>query len=201
MILKRKVVSGAYWVASLVNKFKAFSNKLTKPFDKTNGFFVLYYFNYNAMMLKVLIRIFFCSILVLFIVQCSGSKKVIDISKEEEEVFNLNTRDTVIIENDSLEYEIIIMEIGFNTWLQSIAKPRGYYTQNYMENRNRIYVINWNQRVLEPLRFDPNLYELQINYDSNIDYGYEVNYKLYNYFIYFQRKYNQRLGPFAPRIN
>ncbi|MGB5782862.1 MAG: DUF6146 family protein [Eudoraea sp.] len=153
------------------------------------------------MMLKVLIRIFFCSILVLFIVQCSGSKKVIDVSKEEEEVFNLNTRDTVIIENDSLEYEIIIMEIGFNTWLQSIAKPRGYYTQNYMENRNRIYVINWNQRVLEPLRFDPNLYELQINYDSNIDYGYEVNYKLYNYFIYFQRKYNQRLGPFAPRIN
>ncbi|MGJ8739147.1 MAG: DUF6146 family protein, partial [Zobellia laminariae] len=30
--------------------------------------------------------------------------------------------------------------------------------------------------------------------------GYEVNYKLYNYFIYFQRKYNQRLGPFVPRI-
>lgn len=188
-------------MASSVNKFKAFSNKLTKPFDKTNGFFVLYYFNYNAMMPKVLIRIFFCSILVLFIIQCSGSKKVLDISKEEKEVFNQNTRDTVIIENDSLEYEIIIMEIGFNTWLQSIAKPRGYYTQNYMENRNRIYVMNWNQRVLEPSRFDPNLYELQINYDSNIDYGYEVNYKLYNYFIYFQRKYNQRLGPFAPRIN
>lgn len=201
MILNRKVVSEVYWVASSVNKFKAFPNKLTKPFDKTNGFFVLYYFNYNAMMPKVLIRIFFCSILVLFIIQCSGSKKVLDISKEEKEVFNQNTRDTVIIENDSLEYEIIIMEIGFNTWLQSIAKPRGYYTQNYMENRNRIYVMNWNQRVLEPSRFDPNLYELQINYDSNIDYGYEVNYKLYNYFIYFQRKYNQRLGPFAPRIN
>lgn len=153
------------------------------------------------MKLKILIKFFFGLVLVLFIVQCSGSKKAIDISKEEEDVFNQNERDTVTIKNDTLQYEIIIMEIGFNTWLQSIAKPRGYYTQNYLENRNRIYVINWNQRVLEPLRFDPNLYELQINYDPNVDYGYDVNYELYNYFIYFQRKYNQRLGPFAPRIN
>jgi len=153
------------------------------------------------MILKVLTRSFLGVIMVLFIMQCSGSKKVADISKEEEEVFNQNTGDTITIENDSLEHNIIIIEIGFYTWLRSTAKPRGYYTQKYMENRNRIYVINWNQRVQEPLRFDPNLYNLQIHYDPNIDYGYEVNYVLYNYFIYFQRKYNQRLGPFVPRIN
>lgn len=153
------------------------------------------------MKLKVIIRIISGFVLSFFIWQCSGSKKAIDISKEEKEVFNKVGKDTVTIENDSLEYQIIIFEIGFNTWLQSIAKPRGYYTQNYMENRNRIFVTNWNQRVIQPLRYDPNLYELQINYDPNIDYGYEVNYKLYNYFIYFQRKYNQRLGPFVPRIN
>lgn len=153
------------------------------------------------MKFKILIRIFFGLVLSLFIVQCSGSKKAIDISKEEEEVFNDVGRDTVSIKNDTLQFEIIIMEIGFNTWLQSMAKPRGYYTQNFMENRNRIYVMNWNQRVLQPQKFNPNLYELQIQYNPNVDYGYEVNYKLYNYFIYFQRKYNQRLGPFAPRIN
>jgi hypothetical protein len=153
------------------------------------------------MKLKILIRSFSVLLLSILIMQCSGSKAVVDISKEEKEVFNQNTRDTVTIKNEGLEYEIIIIEIGFNTWLQSIAKPWGYYTQEFMENRNQIYVINWNQRVLEPLRFDPNLYELQINYDPNVDYGYDVNYELYNYFIYFQRKYNQRLGPFAPRIN
>lgn len=163
-------------------------------------FFVHYCIYSTTMKLKVLIKFFCGAILTLFIMQCSGSKKVADISKEEKEVFDQKGKDTVIIKNDSLEYEIIIMEIGFNTWLQSIAQPRGYYTQEFMENRNRIFVINWNQRVLEPMRFDPNLYELQINYDPNIDYGYEVNYQLYNYFIYFQRKYNQRLGPFAPRI-
>ena len=84
--------------------------------------------------------------------------------------------------------------------MASIAKPEGYYSQNFLENRNQIMVLEWNQRVLQPARYNPNLYEMQIDYSRQIDYGYEVNYKLYNYFIYFQRKYNQRLGPFIPRI-
>ncbi|MGB5428785.1 MAG: hypothetical protein WBM94_03865, partial [Eudoraea sp.] len=71
------------------------------------------------MKLKFLIRVFFVLLLTLLIMQCSGSKKAINISQEEENVFNQNTIDTVTIENDSLEYEIIIMEVGFATWLQS----------------------------------------------------------------------------------
>lgn len=110
------------------------------------------------------------------------------------------SQDTIRIANDSLEYEILIIEPGFNSWLASTAKPEGYYSQAYMENRNIIYVTEWNQRVLQPHRYNANLYELQIDYQPNIDYGYEVNYKLYNYFIYFQLRYNQRLGPFVPRI-
>ena len=136
----------------------------------------------------------------ILIIQCSGSKKALEISKEEKEVFNNTELDTVAIHNDSLQFDIIIMEVGFATWLQTMAQPKGYYTQKFMENRNRIYVMNWNQRVLDPYNYNPNLYELQINYYPNIDYGYDVNYKLYNYFLYFQRKYNQRLGPFVPRI-
>ena len=119
---------------------------------------------------------------------------------DEKVAFNKTEGDTILIASDKTEYEIIIIEPGFNFWLLSIAKPEGYYSQSFLENRNQIYVITWNQRVLQPAQYDPNLYQLQINYDTNIDYGYEVNYKLYNYFIYFQRKYNQRLGPFLPRI-
>ncbi|ETN95414.1 DUF6146 family protein [Zhouia amylolytica] len=145
------------------------------------------------------------SILFLFMLiwGCSSSKEALNISEEEKLAFNTkeSPQDTVKIANDSLEYEIIIIDPGFYTWLNSIAKPRGFYSQNYLENRNQIYVINWNQRVMQPMRYSPNLYEMQIDYRSDIDYGYEVNYQLYNYFIYFQRKYNQRLGPFYPRIN
>ncbi|WP_425236911.1 DUF6146 family protein [Ulvibacterium sp.] len=131
---------------------------------------------------------------------CKSSKEVLEITDKEKIAFNETVGDTITIKSDATEYEIIIIEPGFNFWLNSIARPKGFYSQPYLENRNQIMVMNWNQRVLEPLRFNPNLYELQINYDPNIDYGYDVNFKLYNYFIYFQRKYNQRLGPWLPRI-
>ncbi|WP_235932447.1 DUF6146 family protein [Flagellimonas sediminis] len=137
---------------------------------------------------------------VLLLVSCGTQKEVLDISNEEQAVFDSKEDQPVEIKDDETEYEIIIIEPGFNAWLLSIARPEGYYSQNFLENRNAILVMNWNQRVMQPNLYNPNLYEMQINYDPNIDYGYEVNYKLYNYFIYFQRKYNQRLGPFLPRI-
>jgi hypothetical protein len=131
---------------------------------------------------------------------CGSSSGTISTSPEEADIFGVKQADTVEIADAESNYDIVIIEPGFQTWLQSIARPEGYYSQSFLENRNQIYVTNWNQRVLLPLQYDPLLYEIQINYDPHIDYGYEVNYKLYNYFIYFQRKYNQRLGPFLPRI-
>ncbi len=129
-----------------------------------------------------------------------GATDVTDIIEAEKEAFRQTKGDTIEISSNKTEYEIIIIEPGFNTWFRSLAKPEGYYSQSYFETRNLIFVTNWNQRVLDPNTFDPTLYEMQINYNQNIDYGYEVNYKLYYYFIYFQRKYQQRLGPFVPRI-
>lgn len=106
--------------------------------------------------------------------------------------------DVVRIANDSLEYEVIIMDGGFNSWLASQAKPRGFYSESYLENRNQIYISEWNSRALQPQRYG-NLYEMQINYDRSIHYGYEVNYLIYNYMIYFQTANKQQLGGFAPR--
>jgi len=113
---------------------------------------------------------------------------------------NATEQDTVRIANDDLEYEIIIIEPGFHTWLQTVARPEGYYSQPYLESRNRVWVTEWNSRVLQPYAYNPNLYEMQIDYDPNIDYGYEVNYKLFNYLVYFQLHYKQRLGGFVARI-
>ena len=129
-----------------------------------------------------------------------GDTDAIEVSDREKLAFEQQQNDTINIASDSTEYQIIIIDPGFNTWLLSIARPEGYYSQTYLENRNQIYVMNWNQRAMQPLRFGGDLYQMQIDYDPGIDYGYEVNYKLYNYFIFFQRKYNQRLGPWLPRI-
>lgn len=136
----------------------------------------------------------------LVLASCGTQKESIAVTSKEEQIFNSGSEEPVEIANEETEYQIIIIEPGFYTWLMSVARPEGYYSKQWLQNRNQILVINWNQRVLQPQQFDPNLYQLQIDYDPNIDYGYEVNYKLYNYFIYFQRKYKQRLGPFVPRI-
>lgn len=102
--------------------------------------------------------------------------------------------DTVRIANDSLEYQIIIIEPGFSTFLQSIARPEGYYSQSYLENKNRFLVTDYNQRVQQPFRYSPEIYAQEINYDPSIDYGYEVNYKLYYWFVFLSRQYNQRFS-------
>lgn len=140
-------------------------------------------------------NIFFVSLLSL-ILSCGSAQR----SSDQDPTADVPEDDIVRIANDDIQYEIIIIEPGFNTWLASMARPEGYYSQNYMETRNRIMVQEWNSRVLQPGRFNPNLYEMQIDYRSNVDYGYEVNYKLYNYFIYFQLTYKQRLSTFTPRI-
>lgn len=107
--------------------------------------------------------------------------------------------DTVRIANDSIAYEIIIIDPGFSRWINSVARSRGYYSQGYLERRNAIFVNHWNMRVMDT-RYNRDLYLMRIDYDPQIDYGYEVNYLLYNYFLFFQRQYDQQLGPFLPRL-
>ena len=127
---------------------------------------------------------------------CGSSKK--EFFKPEKK-FAIAS-DTIRIANDSLQYEIIIIDVGFNSWLLSNAQPRNFYSQSYLESRNRFWVMEWNNRVLSPTRFNANLYEMQIDYQSNVDYGYEVNYLLFNYLTYFQIVNRQRLGGFSARI-
>jgi hypothetical protein len=139
-------------------------------------------------------NIIYLSIIVLIIIGCTTSKSSIaskDTPKKE-------SNDTVKIVNQDLKYEVIIIEPGFDYWLQSTAHPRGFYSQSYLENKNNFYILEWNNRVRQPQIYPPNLYEMTIDYDPNIDYGYEVNYLIYNYMIYFQNKYNQKLYGYVP---
>lgn len=126
---------------------------------------------------------------ILFLICCCSQTKPL-VAKANSET--TNQKDTIRIANDSLQYEIIIIEPGFNAWLTT-QKPRNYYSQQYLENHNIRFVTQWNNRVAQPYQYDPNLYEMRIDYFSTIDYGYEVNYLLYHYFMYFQSRYKQRL--------
>ena len=130
--------------------------------------------------------------LLIFIASCEAKKATstskISATSEVEEV----VADTIRIENEALEYEIIILEVGFEAWLAT-QKPMDYYTQTTLENKNKFYVSEWNRRASLPSSFSPLLYNQQIWYQFNIDYGMEVNYMLFMYFQFFQKKYKQRL--------
>lgn len=123
-------------------------------------------------------------LVVMSLVACGTSNK----SFKNEEIKEKPVR----IANDSLEYEIIIIDIGFNRFLNTQAQVRGFHNQYWLENRNVFKVQTYNQRVNRPDIFG-DLYPQQIDYDPKINYGYEVNYLLFNYFLFFEQKYNQRL--------
>lgn len=130
---------------------------------------------------------------------CKSSSKPVA-EKTPVKAIENQTTDTIRIANPDLQYEVIIIDPGFNSWLQSTARPRGYYSQNYMEDRNIPWVVEWNNRVRSPnSRIESQLFMLPIDYQNGTDYGYEVNYLLYNYLVYFQLKNNIRLGGFPPR--
>ena len=142
---------------------------------------------YNILLLSGLIGL---------IIACGTKNNTASANKNLSVVSTKN--DTVRIANDSLEYEVIIIDPGFNSWLASRAKPRGFYGQPYLENKNRLWVNEWNNRAMNPQRFGE-LYQMQIDYRPQINYGYEVNYLLYNYLVFFQVSNNQKLGGIIPQ--
>ena len=125
---------------------------------------------------------------------CTTSKSTV-IDKEKPTGMK---SDTIRIANDKLEYEVIIIDPGYSSWLISNAQPRNYHSQSYLESKNQIWISEWNSRVQQPTRYNPNLYEMTIDYSPSIDYGYEVNYLIYNYLVYFQNTYKQKLFGYVP---
>lgn len=138
----------------------------------------------------------FCTLLIVGLLVSACGAHSIENKKSKKEA-------PVRIANDSLAYEIIIIDPGFTAYLNAIALPEGYYNQRYLEARNRVWVSTWNQRVQNPREFRQDIYENIIAYRPTVNYGYEVNYKLFNYFLFAQRKYKMTLGGGfrADRIN
>ena len=99
----------------------------------------------------------------------------------------------VVIANEKLEYEVIIIDQGFTSFLNTQARTREYYSNTYLRNKNRRYVLVWNSRARNPQRFSSSIYENIIDYNPSIDYGLEVNYKLFWYFKFAEQKYKMRL--------
>lgn len=116
---------------------------------------------------------------------CTSTKEV----ATGESTNQYDENEGVRIANDSLEYEIVIMDVGFPRFLNT-QPTQDYYSLSFLERRNEFLVAEYNRRV-QDIRFSRQLYPQRIDYDPTVRYGQEVNYLLYQYFRYFAREYNQ----------
>ena len=124
-------------------------------------------------------KLFFPIIFVLLAWSCSPTQKAgVDHKRTSVQI-------------DSTEYEVIIIDPEFETWYLMNYSPSKDYSNEYYRSRNRIGILNWNDY------FDRGRYyrviENHIFYDPSVDYGIEVNRKLYWYFKYIEENYRIRL--------
>jgi len=93
--------------------------------------------------------------------------------------------------DDSLEYELIVLDPKYESFLIT-RPPAEHYSQGYYESWNRRYVTEWNIRHSNSLGYG-DFYQTSIDYDPSVDYGLELNYRLYNYFLFIEQEYGIRL--------
>lgn len=123
---------------------------------------------------------FFMLLLMAIIVACGTGQKATNAGQRVE-----------VIAQDSLEYQLIILDAKFETFL-AMQPSAEFYSQAYYESWNRQYVTEWNIRHSNPIRYG-GFYQTEINYNPNIDYGLDLNYRLYNYFRFIEKEYGIRL--------
>lgn len=124
------------------------------------------------------------AVIVLLIVACAGKKELII----EENTDN---------PEDSVTYELIVLDPGFESWYELHSSPAKDHTQSYYESWNQRYVNAWNYQRMG-YRY-AQLIEGNIDYEPNIDYGFELNRKLFYYFMYVENELDILLIPDGPK--
>lgn len=121
----------------------------------------------------------FLGILGLSFMSCVAQPKTDAVDKGTTKIEN----GKVILSNPDLEYEVIIIDNGFERWFYTNRMPKGHYSIDFLENKNRRWVQQWNAKALQP----NSGIDYSIDYNNQTHYGYEVNYMLYHYLLYYQQ--------------
>ena len=90
---------------------------------------------------------------------------------------------------DSIEYELVIIDPRFESYLATVQYPKNYYSNEYYTHWNIQYCAEWNIRHQNPARYG-DFYENYIHYDQSVDYGIDLNFKLYQYFQFIEKEYD-----------
>lgn len=84
------------------------------------------------------------------------------------------------------EYELIVLDPGFETWFITTWSPAKDRSKEYYALWNQRYVTEWNYKSTRP--HSSKFFDSMIYYDPTIDYGMDVERKLYYYFRWVDTK-------------
>lgn len=102
-------------------------------------------------------------------------------STQKSAVRENNTNATTTAE-DTTEYDVEMFDAKFDAWYQHYLTPATYRQQSYYESWNNQYVTMWNSKANSTsgkFPFDP-----VVGFEPGYDYGFELNHKLFHYFMY-----------------
>jgi len=125
-------------------------------------------------------------VLILLFWACSAPKGIVKVEKNE-----------VVAASDSTEYELITFDTKFESWYIMHSSPAMFRSQTYYENWNRQYVSAWNFNAMQPSK--SNFFEPIVGYEPEVDYGVEINHKLFYYFQYVENVLKIEIMPNSPR--
>lgn len=121
-------------------------------------------------------RFIFLGVFVLMLAACSTHKPVAK-----------HTFSPVKDHADTTTYELIVIDPQFDTWYILHYSEAKDYTDAYYHGKNIMAVVNWNTYYRDGKY--RNVVDSNIDYQPQIEYGIEVNRKLYWYFLYVQQEY------------
>ncbi len=125
---------------------------------------------------KEMKRIFWVFIATILLFSCSTSNRMLGVSD----------KNLIDISREKEEYEIIVMDPGFDTWFATTWSPAKDRSVEYYALWNQRYVNAWNYKATNPHTAE--LFDSTIQYDPTADYGIEVERVLYYYFRWVDTK-------------
>lgn len=111
----------------------------------------------------------------------------------QKEVSQKNRTETITPEkNDDGEWDLEVLDINFQNFLNTRAKPITQYSETFLKSKNRFLVTEWNALYISGKY--PTIIESTIDYDPQENYGINFEYKLYQVFVFVRWKYGLRLN-------
>lgn len=87
------------------------------------------------------------------------------------------------------EWEIIVFDAGYEGFLAT-QHAKEFYSESSLKVKNTMMVAEWNYRYRLPSAYNPNIYEVSIDYRPMTDYGLEFEYRLYMFFRFMEKEHS-----------